>query len=53
MTNQVQNIKNIYSDFVSKLGLLRAKQFDFLRSLIKKREVKKLEEIQQEIKKYE
>lgn len=53
MNNQVKSLKAIYSRFIVSLGILRTKQFDFLSGLIKKREEKKLGEIQQEIKKYE
>lgn len=53
MNSQPQNLKDIYSNFLAGLGVLRKKQFDFLSGLIKKRDAKKLEEIQQEFKKYE
>jgi|GEM_PF-2295189 len=53
MNNQAQNIKDVYSNFMAGLSILRKKQFDFLSGLIKRRDTKKLEEIHQEIKKYE
>lgn len=53
MNTQIKNLKDIYNNFMVGLGILRKKQFDFLSGLIKKRDAKKLEEIQQEIKKYE
>lgn len=51
--NNKDQLKGIYNNFIVKLNILRVKQFDFLSNLIKKRDAKKLEEIKQEIKKYE
>lgn len=53
MNSRGKDLKDIYTRFKLSLGVLRTKQFNFLSVLIKKREDKKLQEIKQEIKKYE